>query len=71
VPQVSFEISCNGQLSCRDFANRVALCKPERLPDWEHEALGESTAIDYEDEKGRSRHEVAKGRDRPKTEVKG
>jgi hypothetical protein len=32
---------------------------------------GETTAISYEDEQGRWHDEVASGKDRPKTDVKG
>jgi len=53
------------------FRTREEARKAARLAAREQEVPGEATPIDYEDPKGRWHHEIADGRDRPKTVVKG
>jgi len=60
----------NGTFSER-FRTRDEARKAARLAAREQEAPGQSTQIDYEDEKGQWHHEVADGKDRPETVVKG
>ena len=60
----------NGTFS-EPFSTREKARAAARLAAQEQEAAGETTPIDYEDEKGRWHHEVAAGKDRPKTMVKG
>ena len=60
----------NGTFS-EPFRTREEAREAARLAAREQKAPGEPTPIDYEDEKGRWHHEVAGGKDRPKTEVKG
>jgi hypothetical protein len=60
----------NGTFS-EPFRTRELARTAARLAAGEQEVPGESTPIDYEDEKGHWHHEVADGTDRPKTVVKG
>jgi len=52
------------------FRTREQAREPARLAAREQEAPGDPTPTDYEDEKGQWHHEVAGGKDRPKTVVK-
>jgi len=60
----------NGTYSER-FPTRDAARKAAKLAASEQRAPGETTAISYEDDRGRWHDEVAKGDDRPKTTVEG
>jgi hypothetical protein len=60
----------NGTFS-ETFGTREAARKAAKLAAREQSAPGESTVIDYEDEKGRWHHEIADGQDRPDSAVKG
>lgn len=53
------------------FRTRELARAAARLAAREQSTPGESTAIDYEDEKGKWHHEVASGEDRPQTDVEG
>jgi hypothetical protein len=53
------------------FPSHDAARKAAELAAQEQLAPGESTPISYEDEKGHWHNEVAKGDDRPDTEVDG
>jgi hypothetical protein len=60
----------NGTISER-FPTREAARSAARLAAREQLRPGESTPIDYEDERGSWHHELADGHDRPKAVVKG
>ena len=60
----------NGTFS-EPFRTREEARSAARLAADEQEALGQPTPIEYEDKKGHWHDEVAGGRDRPKTVVKG
>lgn len=60
----------NGTFS-EPFRTRDEARAAARLAAREQSTLGESTPIDYEDEKGKWHHEIAEGDDRPRTVVKG
>jgi hypothetical protein len=53
------------------FASREAARNAANLAAREQSESGESTPIEYEDEKGRWHREVADGNDRPDSVVKG
>lgn len=59
----------NGTFS-EPFRTQEEAQEAARLAAREQEVPGESTPIDYEDEKGRWHHEIADGKDRPQTVVK-
>jgi hypothetical protein len=58
----------NGTYS-ETFRTREAARQAAKLAASEQSTRGETTAINYEDEKGKWHDEVAKGDDRPKTVV--
>jgi hypothetical protein len=60
----------NGTFS-ETFATQEAARNAARLAAREQSATGESTPIEYEDEKGQWHHEIADGHDRPNPIVKG
>ena len=60
----------NGTFSER-FTTREAARKAARLAASEQSVPGETTAISYEDQKGKWHDEVAAGDDRPETSVEG
>jgi hypothetical protein len=60
----------NGTFS-ETFTSREAALTAARLAAREQSVPGESTPIEYEDEKGQWHHEMADGNDRPNSFVKG